>query len=111
MVSLRRGARRSRGSYQNDLGAAYGRGEGVEQSDEQAVAWYQKAAWQGLARAQYNLGTMNEDGDGVERDTAQALVWYRPAAAQGHEGARERIEDLTSGTVSSPDASSTPGRS
>ena len=33
-------------------------GEGVEQDFKEAVKWYQKAAEQGFAGAQYNLGAM-----------------------------------------------------
>ena len=34
----------------------YDQGLGVSQDNEQAVAWYRKAADQGYAVAQYNLG-------------------------------------------------------
>jgi TPR repeat protein len=36
----------------------YAFGKGVLKDDKQAVYWYQKAAEQGLAEAQYNLGAM-----------------------------------------------------
>lgn len=34
---------------------------GVDQSDTEAAAWYQKAADQGYAQAQYNLGVFYND--------------------------------------------------
>jgi TPR repeat protein len=37
-------------------------GKGVLKNDKQAVYWYQKAAEQGLAEAQYNLGAMYANG-------------------------------------------------
>jgi TPR repeat protein len=41
---------------QSILGVMYAFGKGVLKNDKQAVYWYQKAAEQGLAEAQYNLG-------------------------------------------------------
>ena len=35
---------------------AYSKGEGVTQNKEEAVKWYNIAAQQGHAKAQYNLG-------------------------------------------------------
>ncbi len=58
----------------------YAHGHGVPQDDEQAVAWYRKAAEQGLAEAQNNLGLMYEYGSGgVPQDYAQAHMWYNLA--------------------------------
>jgi TPR repeat protein len=49
---------------QSNLGIAYAFGKGVLKNDKQAVYWYQKAAEQGLAEAQYNLGAMYANGEG-----------------------------------------------
>lgn len=66
------------------LGGFYSRGEGVLQDEEKAVAWWRKAAEQGLASAQNELGVALTDGRGVdEPDLVQAVAWYRRAAAQG----------------------------
>lgn len=66
------------------LGGFYSRGEGVLQDEEKAVAWWRKAAEQGLASAQNELGVALTDGRGVdEPDPVQAVAWYRRAAAQG----------------------------
>ena len=48
-----------------------------------AVEWYQKAALQGKADAQYNLGIMYEQGKGVKQDSVEAIKWWQKAVAQG----------------------------
>ena len=63
----------------------YRNGEGVPQSDRQAVAWYSKAAEQGFAHAQYNLGMMYNNGAGVSQNRDKAREWLRKAAAQGYD--------------------------
>ena len=68
---------------QNNLGAMYYYGHGVEQSYEKATEWYLKAADQGLADAQCNLGLMYEYGTGVEQSDEKAVEWYLKAAEQG----------------------------
>ncbi|WP_137390916.1 SEL1-like repeat protein [Rhodoligotrophos defluvii] len=59
--------------------------EGEGQSEPiLALRWFQKAAAQGLAPAQYRLGMMFERGTGVPRDLATARVWYKRAAEKGN---------------------------
>jgi TPR repeat protein len=67
---------------QNRLGWMYQSGQGVPQSDIEALKWYRKAAEKGYAQAQFNLGRMYEKGTGVPRDEAEAAKWYRKAAQQ-----------------------------
>ena len=55
----------------------------MPEDDAEAVRWYQMAAEQGYARAQYNLGVMYADGEGVPEDDAEAVRWYQMAAEQG----------------------------
>jgi TPR repeat protein len=50
---------------------------------KQAVAWYIKAANQGIAGAQHNLGVMYDNGQGITKDSKQAVVWFTKAANQG----------------------------
>jgi TPR repeat protein len=45
--------------------------------------WYQRAADQGSAGAQFMLGTMYRDGRGVLRDEAKGIQWISKAAEQG----------------------------
>ena len=61
----------------------YASGRGVAKDDAQAVAWYRKAADQGLALAQINLGVMYANGRGVAKDDDEAVAWCRKAADQG----------------------------
>ena len=58
----------------------------------QAVSWFQKAADQGLADAQYTLGVCYEKGCGTVKDTVKAREWYKKAADQGHEKAKYEFE-------------------
>ena len=58
-------------------------GQGVPQSDQEAVKWYCKAAEQGDAMAQNGLGTMYGNGRGVPQSDQEAVKWYRKAAEQG----------------------------
>ena len=48
-----------------------------------AVAWYEAAAQQGVASAQFKLANAYFAGAGIARDPAQALLWYSRAAQQG----------------------------
>ena len=49
---------------------------------QQAVYWYEKAANQGYANAQYNLGALYANGDGVAKDVNQARFGWNKAANQ-----------------------------
>ena len=77
---------------QYDLGLMYDKGQGVPQSDAEALQWYERAAEQGEPRAQYNLGlmygfpseTVQETIDSLERvrqlfsaDLVQSAFWHR----------------------------------
>ena len=44
--------------------------------------WYEKAAAQGDAKAQYNLGVLYGNGQGVPKNNAKARAWWEKAAAQ-----------------------------
>ena len=70
------------------------RGWGVNQDYSKAIKYYQLAAEQGHARAQYNIGVLYENGDGVAQDYNEAAKYYRLAAEQGHDRAKERLEIL-----------------
>jgi TPR repeat protein len=61
----------------------YENGLGVEQDFKEAVKWYQKAADQGHAKAQYNLGFMYGMGKGVEQNYVTAYAWASIAATNG----------------------------
>ena len=49
-----------------------------------AFFYYEKAAEQGNATAQFNLGYFYDEGLGVEQDYKKAKEWYEKAAEQGN---------------------------
>jgi TPR repeat protein len=65
---------------QLNLGAAYDNGLGVKRDVEQALYWYQKAAEQGLAQAQFNLAHLLVS---EEISAVAAAEWMQKAAIQG----------------------------
>ena len=71
---------------------------------EQARVWYEGAAEQGLAEAQYSLGVMHDNGLGGPVSMEQARVWYGRAAEQGDADAQNNLalmhEDGEGGPVS-----------
>lgn len=73
------------------LAVLYDHGEGVPQSDVEALKWYGKAADQGHGMAMANLGVMYETGQGVAQDPARAADWYRKAADKGIAQARSNL--------------------
>ena len=62
--------------------------------DNEAARWYQKAAEQGHAVAQYNLGNRFASGRGVPQNNAEAMEWYRMAAEQGYNKAQSKLDML-----------------
>lgn len=56
-----------------------------------AVTWYQRAADQGLAAAQFALAVCYLNGQGVPQDTSRAAILLRKAADQGHAGAQDSL--------------------
>jgi TPR repeat protein len=64
---------------QHGLGFMYLEGECVEKDPAQAVAWFQKAADQGLLGSLTTLAMMYEEGKGVPQDLEKANELYRAA--------------------------------
>ena len=56
---------------------------GVIADPETAAKWYEKAARQGSAKAQYNLAHLLQLGEGVARAPEESVQWYLRAANQG----------------------------
>ena len=55
------------------------------ENDVKAFEWFEKAAEQGYAEAQYLTGTLYSGaGRGVKGNSAKALEWYEKAAEQGY---------------------------
>jgi hypothetical protein len=64
------------------------------QSFPAAFKWFELAAQQNHAEAQYSLGVMYRTGQGVPIDKSKAYVWFNLSAAQGHPRAREARDSL-----------------
>lgn len=58
-------------------------GEGLTEDKAAALAWFEKAAAMGNAKAINYLGSFHEDGWVVARDMARAADFYRQAAEGG----------------------------
>jgi TPR repeat protein len=73
---------------QSRLAWLYYHGHGVRESDALALQWFERAARQGLAEAQFHLGNMYAYGLAElppDTDAARlAAQWYFEAARQGH---------------------------
>lgn len=61
----------------------YNDGLGVSQDYQQAKKWYEKAASQNDAQAQFDLGVMNELGQGGSIDLKQARHYYERSCNNG----------------------------
>ena len=79
------------------LGNFYFNGEpliGIDQDFNQAVAWYEKAANNGLDHAQNNLGNMYAFGVGVGQNYEKAFYWYSQAAKRMNQEALSNVANL-----------------
>lgn len=65
------------------LAGRYAAGDGIRQSWEQAAVWYQRAAQNGDAPAQFSLGHCFRQGKGVASDAKACAYWFRQSAEQG----------------------------
>jgi uncharacterized protein len=80
---------------QFDIGFMHAYGWGVPRNPAEAIAWYRKAADQGLQVAQHFLGIAYVNGEGVRPDDAEAARWFARAAAQGFAEARYMLGQMT----------------
>ncbi|MEM6675794.1 MAG: tetratricopeptide repeat protein, partial [Planctomycetota bacterium] len=81
-------------SAQSNLGLMHLQGRGAEQSDAEALRWFQRAADQRLPSAQTRLGSMYQYGRGVDPDPVVAAKWYELAARAGDRTAAERLDAI-----------------
>ncbi len=80
-------AKQGHPNAQYNLAVMYQKGDGVDQSDQKALYWYEKAAEAKLPIAQYNLGMIYFAGEIVAKDEEKAKELWEKAAAQGFEKA------------------------
>jgi TPR repeat protein len=78
--TLLKGAAAGDAYAQLNLGAAYDNGIGVKRDLDKALYWYQQAAEQGVAEAQYNLAHLLV---AEELSATVAAEWMLKAAEQG----------------------------
>jgi TPR repeat protein len=69
---LRELADQGKARAQFKLGKLYDDGQGVAQSDAEALKWYRLSAEQGEADAQYNLEVLHFVSQGMAKDDAEA---------------------------------------
>jgi uncharacterized protein len=86
-----RAAEQGDSDAQYNLAIMYDEGEGVAQSDRDAIKWYTKAAEQENPLAQFNLAVCYATGQGVPKDYVQAYKWTLLAGING-----EDITDIIS---------------
>ena len=77
-------------SAQIMLGALYSKGGAVIRDDKIAASWFEKAANQDNAEAQYQLGYLYENSQ-LTKDYALAASWYHRAAQRGSAKAQARL--------------------
>jgi TPR repeat protein len=67
---------------QNQLGLAFGLGDGVSRDDIKSAAWHRRAAEQGNPLSQSLLAMAYAEGAGVAKDHVEALKWFNILLAQ-----------------------------
>ena len=89
------------------VGLSYENGWGTAKNKQLATIWYQKAAKNNHATAQYLLGLRYIQGTDSER--AEGLMWLQQAAANGESAAQQFLEKgQTRGWFSGITASTVP---
>ena len=82
----------------------FAEGRTVNRDVKAATAWFEKAAAQGFAPAQYRLGSAYEKGIGQPRNPASAITWYGRAAEAGNMRAMHNLAVMAAeGAVGKPD--------
>lgn len=61
---------------------------------EGAMIWYQRAAYDGNAEAQFHIGELYEQGKGVKKDSAAAAQWYGKVRTEAKQGRAEAQYEL-----------------
>lgn len=71
------------------LGTMYYHGFWVLRDLIKAAEWFEKAAMQGLAEAQFEMGMMSLRGEGgLDKDRNKAVAWFEAASVQGYSHAQ-----------------------
>ena len=83
-------------SAQIELAECYLYGNGVDESESEAIKWYELAAGKGNIDAMVACGDLycNEWNLDLEPDYVKGIKWYRKAAAKGNTKAKKFIENF-----------------
>lgn len=76
--------------FQNKLGDKFY----AHENYEEAVKWFQKAADQGHAEAQFSLGVMYHAGLGVQKNRAESAKWHEKSSQQGNKKAQFCLAEM-----------------
>lgn len=71
-------------------------GCGVDQSDDEALEWYTKAANRGHITSNFSVGEMFEEArGGLPQSDSEAVLWYYKAALMGCEDSKNALRRLS----------------
>ncbi len=79
------------------LGLQRIRGGAVLRSYTDGASLVQRAAYRGLAEAQFELALLHRSGSGVEQSVKEEFIWLAIAASQGHPYAVIELDMMISG--------------
>ena len=77
-----------------EVAVRYAEGRGVPVNLEEAARWFERAASNGLAPAQFRYASLLEKGQGVKKDLTAARRLYLAAAAKGNAKAMHNLAVL-----------------
>lgn len=77
-----------------EVGVRYLKGDGLEQSYQNAFEILAVAAIEGHPEAQYIIGVVYDEGRGVRQSYKKAFKWYKLAAEQGNGRAQYRLAQM-----------------
>ena len=76
---------------QANLGVCYAKGEGVSQSNEEAVRWFKMSVEQNNAKGQFYLAMAYNRGMGVNQDWQESFRLIKESANQGYAKAQTQL--------------------
>lgn len=88
---------------QNNFGACFADGLGVERDSKRALQWLSVSAAAGDRVGQRNCAALYFKGEGVAQDDPRALALYRAAAEQGDRPAQDMLSIILLKSVAAPD--------
>ena len=90
---LRRAAEFGNARAMFNIGASYHRGEGVEKSMDEAVAWYEKASKAGMGEASYRLGFLKTKDEQLATNLETPMDYFVLGEEQDNKKARLEVAE------------------